>query len=177
MARKHTLAHNKHMSSRKTGTWGRGGGREGDKMSPGQQVAGAPALGPEPRGLPVLGPWRAPGMFRCPPAASSATLRSWTFPRAGRGPPRRRGRLWSRLKPREQGAGSFKLGAGLGNGSGSISLSFLQTDLPLWKVCRGAGLAHRSPRKSGFAPITSLILSLHENWARYAFFRKRAIKY
>lgn len=45
------------------------------------------------------------------------------------------------------------------------------------KFGRGAGLAQRSPRKSGFTPITSLILSLHENWARYAFFRKTAIKY
>lgn len=45
------------------------------------------------------------------------------------------------------------------------------------KFGRGAGLAQRSTRKSGFTPITSLILSLHENWARYAFFRKTAIKY
>lgn len=127
-----------------------GGGGVEDKMSPGQQGAGAPALGPDPRGLPVLGPWRAPGMFRCPPAASSATLRSWTFPRAGRGPPRRRGRLWSRLKPREQGAGSFKPGAGLGNGSGSISLSFLQTDLPLWKVWPRGGACAKEHEKVWF---------------------------
>lgn len=77
------------------------------------------------------------------------------------------------------GVGSRELQAGSRAGKWlRFNFTFVSSNgPPSGKFGRGAGLVQRSPRKSGFVPSTSLILSLHENWARYAFFRKTAIKY